>query len=228
MTNIRQFTTSFMQKIILITALISTFCLTGCTPKTPSATDEADQTENVQPAELTQENTEIDANNPINSSTGDEFLISEAGISILVPDGYTLAKNGEINRRGSFASYDFSYKSSFPTFQEIQFFDTESIEKFLDKCEANSPCFFGDYPDLERYNGQKNAFEVNADYQNYALKTFGDRKYFVSNFACTGDGCTIREYTTFIGDKKIDIWITMENASQADASDALFKKFAIK
>ena len=37
----------------------------------------------------------------------------------------------------------------------------------------------------------------------------------------------IREYTTFLGERKVDVWIMMQDTSQGDANDALFASFGI-
>lgn len=179
-----------------------------------------------------------------------EFTIPEAQTKIAIPNGYTITKNNEENRRGSFISFDFYQEDSLPLFQEIQFFSDSSIKKFNENCKKDSPCFFGDYPDLTRYNGQKEAFKNKENYLNYELKKFNNRYYFISNINCTGDSCVIREYTTFldamqihskqmpdgnqIGEfitvtaaNKVDIWIIMEDDSQANQADHLFEKFEI-
>ncbi len=216
-----------MKKTILLTAIISAFFLVGCTTNNQPTIQEPNQAEKDQPTNTVQEKKEDSEPTEITEKTDSGFLISEVGIKIVFPDEYTVTKNHETNRRGSFASYDFSYKSPLPTFQEIQFFNAESIEQFTANCGVDTPCFFGDYPDSERYNGQKNAFNSGNDYGKYKLKKFGDRNYFVSNSRCTGDSCVIREYTTFIDNTKIDIWITMEDDTQVNAADSLFKEFEI-
>jgi len=217
-----------MKKTILLTAVISAFFLAGCTIYNQTTVQEPNQVKEIQPTEtVPQEELENSGTNEITEKTNEGFLIPEAGIKIMLLDEYTITKNSEANRRGSFVSYNFSYKSPLPTFQEIQFFNKESIKQFTANCGIETPCFFGDYPDLERYNGQKNAFNSGNDYGNYELKKFGDRNYFVSNFRCTGDSCVIREYTTFIDDMKIDLWITMEDNTQVSAADSLFREFEI-
>lgn len=158
----------------------------------------------------------------------DGFLIPEVGVHISLPDEYTLTKSSEKNRRGSFVSYEINSSEQFPSFNEVQVFSEESIKQFTSNCGVdNDPCFFGDYPDLESYNGQKSAFDKEENYKEYELKKFGDRNYFVSNSQCNGDSCVIREYTTFINDDKIDVWIAMDDETQTNEADALFEKFEI-
>ncbi|MEA3449658.1 MAG: DKNYY domain-containing protein [Patescibacteria group bacterium] len=154
------------------------------------------------------------------------LIVPEIGIKINFPEEYTITKNNEENRRGSFASYDFNYKQ-LPSLNEIQFFSEESIQKFTADCGIDTPCFFSDYPDLTRYNGQKNAFLNNQNFLDYKLEKFNDRNFFISTFNCHGDSCQIKEYTTFIDDIKIDFWITMENENQTSQADELFKKLEI-
>lgn len=156
--------------------------------------------------------------------TETSFLIPEVGIKIIIPGDMTIKSKGT-NRRGSFVSYSFGYQNP-PSFQEIQFFSKESIQQFIRNCK-DEPCFFGDYPDLIRYDGQKKYFYKKEDYKNYIFKKIGNRNYFVSNIDSAGGGGVIREYTTFIDETKIDIWITMTDVSQADAADALLERFEI-
>lgn len=172
------------------------------------------------------------------------FEIPEIPITISIPFNYTLVKNDEPNRRGSFVSYNFSqtlvispsHDSYFPAeppyFYEIQFFSEESISQFLARCPVPLRCFEGDYPDLTRYFGQKDALEKRSDYhgpfQNYSLQKFGDTDYLVSTTRCIGAACAIREYTTYLNDVKVDIWIMMTDASQTGLSDELFSSLEIK
>lgn len=155
----------------------------------------------------------------------DNSFIPEIWISLVLPDGYLIYKNGEKNRRGSFLSYDFSNKN-LPSLNEIQFFSYDSINTFIKGCN-DGICFIGDYPNLERYNNQKEAFIKGDNYDKYKLKNINNRDYFVSNFKCIGDSCVIREYTTFINAIKVDIWITMEDMKQIEIADKLFEKFKI-
>jgi hypothetical protein len=50
----------------------------------------------------------------------------------------------------------------------------------------------------------------------------------VSNHACEGDTCVIREYTTFLDEVRVDVWVLMANSSQSLESDILFSAFRIK
>jgi hypothetical protein len=211
-----------MKRPIILTLIISVFILTGCTTNQLTNTDQ--KIEKNQPSKITaSKNVDTDK---LTEKTNSKFSIPEIGIKIVFPNKYTITKNREENRRGSFVSYDFNYQKS-PSFQEIQFFTKESIKQFAANCEVNTTCFFGDYPDLTRYNGQKNAFKTGKAYKEYELKKFNNRNYFVSNFKCIGARCVIREYTTFIGNTKIDMWITMADNTQINTADNLFEKFEI-
>ncbi len=208
--------------------VILAFFLVGCTTNNQTTVQEPNQVKESRPANITQENSENGETNEIIEKKDSEFLISEVGIKIIFPDEYTITKKREKNRRGSFVSYDFSYQNKMPSFDEIQFFSEESIRNFTDDCGegADSICFMGDYPTLERYFGQKNAFNKGENYGKYELKKFNNRKFFVSFlFDPNGSGY---EYTTFIGDTKIDIWTNVENRDQKDLSDKLFEKLVIK
>ena len=154
-------------------------------------------------------------------------LIIEKWIKINFPKNYTISKNTEKNRRGSFVSYDFKTEQlDFPQINEIQLFSKESIKTFNEKCE-NEICFFWDYPNSERYNNQKNAINNNSTYWKYKLKKFNNRNYLVSNHKCNGDSCVMREYTTFIDDTKIDIWIVIKDNTENNKADRLFENFYI-
>jgi hypothetical protein len=177
-------------------------------------------------------------------ATSKLFEIPEIPVTISVPFNYTLVKNDEPNRRGSFVSYNFSqtlvispsrdsyFPAEPPYLYEIQFFSEESIRQFLARCPIRLRCFEGDYPDAQRYIGQKAALEKLSDYhepvQNYSLQKFGDTYYLVSTTRCIGAACAIREYTTYLNDIKVDIWIMIADASQAGLSDELFLSFEIK
>jgi hypothetical protein len=156
--------------------------------------------------------------------------LAQVPATLTFPAAYRLTRSQELNRRGSFVSYDFSpddYQT--PYLAEVQFFSADSIADFTGDCGGKPPCFVGDYPDLDRYNGQLQAYTEQKDYQDFHLRRFGDRYYFVSEHPCQGDQCVIREYTTFIaGDIKVDVWIIMADESQADASDELFSLFQLQ
>jgi hypothetical protein len=168
-------------------------------------------------------------------------------LTVYFPGNYALVKGDEENRRGSFSYYNFEpfgdfipandpyFSSQPPYFYEIQFFDEESIDNFLKNCATTDlggmPCFEGDYPDLDRYHTQKEAFENMRSYDSYDLKRFGNRYYLTSTIGCGGGYCNIREYTTFIDKIKIDIWILLDPSdveSQTELSDKLFKSFYIE
>ena len=157
------------------------------------------------------------------------FTIPEVGIKASFPNSNTLSKNNEPNRRGSFVSYDFQQSGNYqpPSLYELQFFSEESIRNFAKSCE-NTMCFEGDYPDLTRYSGQKTAFAQGKDFQNFKLQKFGTRNWFVSSHRCAGDSCVIREYTTFLGNTKLDAWIMMGGSTEEKQADTLFTQFKIE
>jgi TolB protein len=152
--------------------------------------------------------------------------ISEIKTEVCWPSTFSIIQITEHNRRGSFKAYGFHVNglSQTPYLSEIQFFSEESIATFTNNCGGDSPCFFGDYPDLDRFAELKSAFEVRVSYQDYALKRFGGRDFFVKNVPCYGDDCVIREYTTFLGDVMVAIWIVLEDESQGDLSDQIFNQ----
>jgi len=87
-----------MKKTIALMIIMSAFFLAGCATNNQTTEDESDGSE-------------------ITEKTEDGFLIPEAGIKIVLPEEYTIAKNTEKNRRGSFVSYNFSVNAQLPLFQ---------------------------------------------------------------------------------------------------------------
>jgi len=204
-----------MLKSTFLSFLISTILFSGS--MNPKLTDSAIEDPNTSTAK-----TETFIKNK-----GNSVQIPQTEIEISLPSNYKISKNSEENRRGSFASYDISNENYLlPDFQEIQFFNEKSIKQFTSDCH-NKPCFFGDYPDITRYNEQKIAFNTEKNQKDYKLNKIGNRNYFVRNINCSGDSCIIREYTTFINDTKIDIWITMQAKSQETQADELIKELEI-
>lgn len=173
----------------------------------------------------------------IENNAPNSVIIDNPHIKITFPDDYSIGKNQEKNRRGTYVSYRFQKEEeqTFPYIYlyELQFFSEESIRNFTSSC--GEVCFFGDYPTLERYFGQKKAFSDGQNYiQNYKndsakkfkLQKFNNRNFFVS-FLPDPNGSSY-EYTTFIDDIKIDIWIAVEDEDQKTLSDELFKKLLIE
>jgi hypothetical protein len=158
-----------------------------------------------------------------------------------------LVKGDEENRRGSFVHYKFVpfgdfipatnpyFSSQPPYFYEIQFFDEESIGTFLNNCAKSDlggmPCFEGDYPDLDRYHELNKAFPGTGSYDDYVLERYGNRDYLMKTIGCGGGYCNLRQYTTFIGNIMIDIWILLDPSdiqTQTELSDKLFRSFYIE
>ena len=135
-----------------------------------------------------------------------------------------------MNRRGSFVSYDFQPLAGYqtPYLKELQFFSEASITEFISRCDANTPCFFGDYPDLERYRGQREALKTLTGFQDFELQSFSGRPFLVVNRSCYGDDCVIREYTTFLDDVKLGIWVVMAGELEISQSDQLLSQLVIK
>lgn len=168
--------------------------------------------------------------NPETTPTGVKtFSIPEAGIKVTFPNNYSLIKNSEENRRGSFVSYDFQQSENYqtPRLYELQFFSKESIQNFAKSCK-DTMCFDGDYPDLTRYSGQKIAFAQGKNYQNFKFQKFGTRNWLALSHKCVGDSCVIREYTTFLGNTKLDTWIMMGDSSEEKQADTLFAQLKIE
>lgn len=175
-------------------------------------------------------------NTPSDNSNSESITLTNPSVKIYFPNDYSIEKSQEKNRRGTFVSYNFNKGGEYspPQFHELQFFSEESLRNFASRC-GEELCFMGDYPTLERYFGQKEAFSKAKDFtetynegrkKEFKLQNFNDRNFFVSFiFDPNGSGY---EYTTFIGDIKIDVWIYVENEAQKAQSDTLFSKLRIE
>ena len=196
------------------------------------------------------------ANTPYPTIPGrTSVLIPEIPLNIFFPSNYQINKRDEQQLRGSFLSYDFDRKDepkhsistpfpSAPYFAMIYFFSEDSIAHYVDYCATTetdggeSFCNLGNYPDLKTYYGQRESFQELNDYENYTLEKIGDRYYFTSPyFGRRGSYTITKEYTTFVGDIKIDIWISLTSYMEYQPeevlqlrsvqSDHLFRSFYI-
>jgi len=160
---------------------------------------------------------------PVPEGEQECLAVREAAIKVCLPDGYSASKSSEQNRRGSFVSYDLEPAdgAEMPYLAELQFFTEASIDRFTRDCGLESPCFFGDYPDLERYHGQREALEEQESWDGYELVRLNERAFLVRDLPCYGDSCVIREYTTFVRQIKLDLWVVMDDVSQSQDSDRL-------
>jgi hypothetical protein len=157
------------------------------------------------------------------------LAVPEVAITVCLPGGYSASRSAEQNRRGSLVSYDLepAEDRETPYLAELQFFTEASIGRFIRDCGSDYPCFFGDYPDLDRYSEQREALVKLETLDGYDLTRFGDRAFLVSVLPCYGDTCLIREYTTFVGEIKFDVWAVLENGSQMEESDRLLGRLSI-
>jgi len=172
---------------------------------------------------------------------------SSISLTVYFPGNYAFVKGDEENRRGSFLYYKFRPFGDYvpakdpyftiqpPYFYEIQFFDEGSITHFLTKCATveleGSSCYEGDHPDLDRYYAQRQALQHVTGYDDYVLQEFGTRYYLTSTIGCGSGYCNFREYTIFIDNIKIDIWILLDPSdveAQTELSDKLFRSFHIE
>lgn len=177
--------------------------------------------------------------------TIDEF---QKTFVIYFPGNYVLSKRGETYSGGSPTAYDFVqvgeflkpehpyFQSQPPYFDRIQFSTLESLQAFYEWCDQQalqgSPCFLNGDPDLiNRYIGQKKAFENRENYEDYIIQKFGERFYFTKGLGCGGGFCEFREYTTFLGDVKVVILMLLypnQTEVQTELSDKLFLSFYIE
>jgi hypothetical protein len=160
--------------------------------------------------------------------------ISEVGVSLSFPKEYALKKSNELNRRGTFVSYDFgSRNDGFPNLSEIQFFSIKSIKHFEKACSMETGgggdgfCETRDYPTAEVYTDQKLALQNPKGLKTkYQIKRIGIRNYIVSQDS-SGDGIT-REYRFFLNDTMVAIWINMSESSQLKKADKLLSQLIIE
>jgi len=64
------------------------------------------------------------------------------------------------------------------------------------------------------------------DFTIFEYKEFNDKGYLVKTFGGPYGG--YREYSTFIGDTKVDIWIDVEKNTSPEESDKFFTQFKIE
>jgi len=208
-----------MKKITIILALLSTITLVACKSETPIETP-------------------VDTDQVIPETT----TTTIEGSTFTIPTEYTpLTKIPEdMLVFGTFAAYEFTNPKTLPSLipQSIYFSSTESIEKGEAECkklegEAEWPCMHS--PNVEEYKYQKQVLMEGKDYnKDTLLQKFNGRNYLVSNYDCSGDSCTMRTYSTFIGDTKIEIVIAMWGDETGDptkdiaAADKILTKFSIE
>lgn len=162
--------------------------------------------------------------------------LKEAGVSLVLPKDYSIRKSDELNRRGSFVSFNFrttKSDSASPTLQEIQFFSRKSIKRFEDECSKSevsggeSFCETGNYPTIRDYDRERKVLEkLIDDKTKHQIKRFGNRTFIVFNSHCPGCGI-FREYRTFLNSTMVAVWIPMDEESQVKAADELFAKLKI-
>jgi len=148
-------------------------------------------------------------------STTSTLFVPEIPLTVYFPANYSLTKNDELHLRGSFLSYGFF------------FFSEDSIAHYVEYCATTEMggetfCNSGNYPDLETLYGQRKSFENLCDYGDYKLEEIGDRYYFTSPyFGRKGSHTKTKEYTTFVDDIKIDIWISLASYMDYQPEDVL-------
>jgi hypothetical protein len=122
--------------------------------------------------------------------SGSKVYIKEVGVFLVLPKDYSLERNDEPNRRGSFACYRFSTRdySNFPALGEIQFFSRKSIRRFenycakCEDCGGEDFCTTGEYPTTAEYDRQREALKnPRSSKTKYQLKPFGNRNFIVSD-----------------------------------------------
>jgi len=211
-----------MKKITIMLALLSTIALVACKSEAPIETPATD-----------------DQATPETTSTTIE------GFTFTMPTEYTpLTKVPEdTSIVGVYATYEFANPKtlSTPVPDSIYFYSTESIEKGETECKESQklqeegfwPCTH--LPNVEDYKYQKQVLMEGKDYnKDTILQNFNGRNYLVSGYKCSGDSCTMRTYSTFIDDTKIEIVVGMWGDETGDltkdiaAADKILAKFSIE
>ncbi len=164
------------------------------------------------------------------AATEDSKLLDEDRlVRVRYPKSYTLEKSTERNRRGSFAAYNIIPQGTAPYLNELQLFSLESVTQFIEACQKRSdPCFFGDYPTVERFQGMQKAFTAGTSYQGYSLNTIGSEKYLIKNIEAQGEGGLFREYNSFVGTTMVTIWVYMRDASGNAQADTLVAPWSLE
>jgi hypothetical protein len=157
-------------------------------------------------------------NSPTPSSV--DYYLPDVALSITIPYPYKPVKSTEVGRRGSFVSYDFvSNLTSLPSLREIQFFSENSIREFTSQICEIGPCFEGDFPDLQRFFLQKRWFQTGKG-NTYGEPIHLGGTIYLATTLKNRFGVT-REYTTFIKDIKIDIWVELDDVGHESTGNAL-------
>lgn len=208
-----------MKKITIVLALLSTIAFVACKGEIPADNQSLSDTE---------------------TSTTTTTTIE--GFTFTMPTEYTPLTKIENLSVGVSTSYEFTNpKTEYsPVPQSIYFYSTESIEKGEAECkelegEAGWACTR--LPGAEEYKYQKQVLAEGKDYnKDTILENFNGRNYLVSSYKCSGDSCTMRTYSTFIGDTKIEIVIGMwgwgdeteDLTKDIAAADKILEKFSIE
>jgi hypothetical protein len=212
-----------MKKYLGITAMmLAIIFLSGCGQTQSPAQNPAQspsQTEQKQAIETSSTVQNTPEENIIKSSK-----IIEQNIEIIVPSGYVSVKNDELNRRGSFASYNLSKNHSYPELLEVGFFTKESVQKFEQSCVGVELCFEGFYPTVKRLNEEKVAFDQTKNLGTEVIKYFNGRVFLVGNEKVSGDMGFVRSYITYINDIRIQVWIYMLSEKESAIADNMFKE----
>jgi hypothetical protein len=163
------------------------------------------------------------------AQAGGPLAVPEVGVVVNYSGSGRFERNPEQFRRGSLVSYDYRPADfATPYLQEIQFFTLDSIRAFTENCGSpNDACHFGDAPDPARYHGQQAALQSGGTFGDSERVELGGRAFLAREFPCVGDTCVIREYTTFVENIKVDVWVVLSEAAQAAQADQLLETLTV-
>jgi len=156
--------------------------------------------------------------------------IPEVNLKISLPKSTLLIKNDELNRLGSFASYDFSGSSlgnAGAGLNEILFFSKESFNTWLDICRSEGlPCYLENLQTKSSFQKQQATLINKENTENLEAKIFNNRAFLVGNKKIYVDIGYNRSYVTYFGDVRAEVWIWLESESNSSEADELFKNIS--
>lgn len=148
--------------------------------------------------------------------------------TVTVPDKQDFNVKGAARRDDffdSFYSYElnepnnFDELEHFPVVSAVSFVNKDSIQRYIDESENDNVKKDRELL-LGKFDAQKKAFEEKVSYEDTDLKQLGGNSYFVNKRECAGDiyGCSLMMYTTFVGDVRVDIAVSLdENVAEEEA-----------
>lgn len=181
------------------------------------------------------------------SSATQNYKISEANLSINIPNNFKLEKSTYQTEHPEsypfFSNYEFKpedkyqFPAGVPSLTGIRFSSKDSITNFSKECnkqEDELSCYGRNFSTPEIYDAEKKAISEKISYKDNQYMLFNSQPYLVKTTQCSGDFCLIRSYKTFVRDIEIEIhtttWPNGDKYSNKynDLSDKLFEQITIQ